>query len=147
MWNLTWPIHGGRTPDNNVMHAKPDLRVFLKWMIARSGSVITDDYEVQSLASVFVRISDCFFLPFDRLFFFVLRSNQTFDGYDYSRCPATRAGLIIPYVLVNVVWFHAAFVISGSLMVGLVRDSRSWSVLGLIVSVCDLLLTFSGFFV
>ena len=116
-------------------------------MINRSGSVITDDYEVQSLASVFVRISDCFFLPFDRLFFFVLRSNQTFDGYDYSRCPATRAGLIIPYVLVNVVWFHAAFVISGSLMVGLVRDSRSWSVLGLIVSVCDLLLTFSGFFV
>ena len=32
----------GLTPDNNVMHAKPDLRVFLKWMIARSGSVITD---------------------------------------------------------------------------------------------------------
>ena len=26
----------------NVMHAKPDLRVFLKWMITRSGSVITD---------------------------------------------------------------------------------------------------------
>ena len=24
------------------MHAKPDLRVFLKWVIARSGSVITD---------------------------------------------------------------------------------------------------------
>ena len=24
------------------MHTKPDLRVFLKWMIARSGSVITD---------------------------------------------------------------------------------------------------------
>ena len=32
----------GQTSDNNVMHAKPDLRVFLKWMIARSGSVITD---------------------------------------------------------------------------------------------------------
>ena len=31
-----------RTRDNNVMHAKPDLRVFLKWMIAGSGSVITD---------------------------------------------------------------------------------------------------------
>ena len=28
--------------DNNVMHAKPDLRVFLKWMVIRSGSVITD---------------------------------------------------------------------------------------------------------
>ena len=28
-------------PHNNVMHAKPDLRVFLKWMIAGSGSVIT----------------------------------------------------------------------------------------------------------
>ena len=25
-----------------VLHAKPDLRVFLKWMITRSGSVITD---------------------------------------------------------------------------------------------------------
>ena len=24
----------------NVMHAKPDLRVVLKWMIYRSGSVI-----------------------------------------------------------------------------------------------------------
>ena len=27
--------------DNNVMHTKPDLRVFLKWLIACSGSVIT----------------------------------------------------------------------------------------------------------
>ena len=26
----------------NVMHTKPDLRVDLKWMITRSGSVITD---------------------------------------------------------------------------------------------------------
>ena len=25
---------------NNTMHAKPDLRVLLKWMIYRSGSVI-----------------------------------------------------------------------------------------------------------
>ena len=24
------------------MHAKPDLRVVLKWIVARSGSVITD---------------------------------------------------------------------------------------------------------
>ena len=24
------------------MHTKPDLRVYLKWMITRSGSVITD---------------------------------------------------------------------------------------------------------
>ena len=32
----------GQTSDNNVMHAKPDLRVFLKWLIADSGSVITD---------------------------------------------------------------------------------------------------------
>ena len=30
------------TSDNNVMHAKPDLRVFLKWMITCSGLVITD---------------------------------------------------------------------------------------------------------
>ena len=28
--------------DNNVMHSNPDLRVFLKWMIADSGSVIAD---------------------------------------------------------------------------------------------------------
>ena len=34
--------HCDVTRDNNVMHAKPDLRVFLKWMIADSGSVITD---------------------------------------------------------------------------------------------------------
>ena len=33
---------GEETRDNNVMHAKPDLRVFLKWKIAGSGSVITD---------------------------------------------------------------------------------------------------------
>ena len=98
----------------------------------------------QACLSEFRIVSFCRSIGFS---FSSLRSNQTFDGYDYSRCPATRAGLIIPYVLVNVVWFHAAFVISGSLMVGLVRDSRSWSVLGLIVSVCDLLLTFSGFFV
>ena len=35
---LDWP----GTQDNNVMRAKPDLRVFLKWMITRSGSVIAD---------------------------------------------------------------------------------------------------------
>ena len=28
------------------MHAKPDLRVFLKWKIARSGSVIVDDMQI-----------------------------------------------------------------------------------------------------
>ena len=28
--------------DNNAMHAKPDLRLLLKWMIAGSGSVIAD---------------------------------------------------------------------------------------------------------
>jgi hypothetical protein len=33
--------HNQETPNNNVMHTKPDLRVFLKWMIIRSGSVIT----------------------------------------------------------------------------------------------------------
>ena len=30
------------------MHAKPDLRVFLKWMIACSGSVITDVIRLQA---------------------------------------------------------------------------------------------------
>ena len=34
------------TLDNNVMHAKPDLRVVLKWLIARSGSVITDVIQI-----------------------------------------------------------------------------------------------------
>ena len=41
MPSVGWPMTL-TTPDNNVMHAKPDLRVFLKWMIAGSGSVITD---------------------------------------------------------------------------------------------------------
>ena len=31
-----------QSPDNNVMHAKPDLRVFFEFEIAGSGSVITD---------------------------------------------------------------------------------------------------------
>ena len=31
------------------MHAKPDLRVFLKWMIAGSGSVITDVILLKSI--------------------------------------------------------------------------------------------------
>ena len=30
------------TRNNKTIHAKPDLRVFLKWMIAGSGSVIVD---------------------------------------------------------------------------------------------------------
>ena len=29
------------------MHAKPDLRVLLKWMIAGSGSVITDVIQIE----------------------------------------------------------------------------------------------------
>ena len=39
--------------DNNVMHAKPDLRVLLKWMIARSGSVITDVMSLDANGSTF----------------------------------------------------------------------------------------------
>ena len=35
-------IRAQRSRHNNVMHAKPDLRVLLEWMIARSGSVIAD---------------------------------------------------------------------------------------------------------
>ena len=55
------------------MHAKPDLRVFLKWMIAGSGSVITDDYEVQSLGSQFlIFFCDRFYR---RTFFFEIEPN------------------------------------------------------------------------
>ena len=39
------------------MHAKPDLRVVLKWMIAGSGSVIAD---VIHLGLLFVMAEDCF---------------------------------------------------------------------------------------
>ena len=48
-------IRNKQTPqDNNAMHAKPDLRVVLKWMINRSGSVIADvitlnEYEISIL--------------------------------------------------------------------------------------------------
>ena len=38
----TYQTNDPTTSHNNVMHAKPDLRVFLKWMIADSSSVITD---------------------------------------------------------------------------------------------------------
>ena len=47
-----------KTQHNNVMHTKPDLRVFLKWVIAGSGSVITD-----VLRLIDMRYSLLFFLP------------------------------------------------------------------------------------
>ena len=34
------------------MHAKPDLSVFLKWMIADSGSVITDAIPLKQLMGI-----------------------------------------------------------------------------------------------
>ena len=37
--------------DNNAMHAKPDLRVFLKWKIARSGSAIADVIRLRKKSS------------------------------------------------------------------------------------------------
>ena len=37
----------------NVMHAKPDLRVVLKWMINRSGSVITAVIPLNNEASFY----------------------------------------------------------------------------------------------
>ena len=52
VWAALRHARSKKARDNNVMHAKPDLRVFLKWMIAGSGSVITDDYEVPGSASV-----------------------------------------------------------------------------------------------
>ena len=36
------------TRDNNAMHAKPDLRVILKWTIAGSGSVLADVIHLES---------------------------------------------------------------------------------------------------
>ena len=39
---LNYPIQSSRCPHNNVMHAKPDLRVFFEVEITGSGSVITD---------------------------------------------------------------------------------------------------------
>ena len=35
--------------DNNAMHAKSGLRVFLEWMITGSGSVITDVITLRDL--------------------------------------------------------------------------------------------------
>ena len=42
VWAALRHARSKKARDNNVMHANPDLRVFLKWMIYRSGSVITD---------------------------------------------------------------------------------------------------------
>jgi hypothetical protein len=47
----------------NVMHAKPDLRVFLKWMINCSGSVITAVMRTEVQRLVFGLV---FFLTFVR---------------------------------------------------------------------------------
>ena len=46
-----------KAPDNNLMHAKPDLRVFLEWMIARSGSVITDVIQLGFVTSNAILVS------------------------------------------------------------------------------------------
>ena len=37
----------------NAMHAKPDLRVLLKWMIAGSGSVIADVIRLKLTQTLF----------------------------------------------------------------------------------------------
>ena len=42
----------GTTRNNNAMHAKPDLRVVLKWMIAGSGSVIADVMSLKGLLAI-----------------------------------------------------------------------------------------------
>ena len=41
--------------DNNAMHAKPDLRVFLEWMIAGSGSLIGAVILLESLGMMCCR--------------------------------------------------------------------------------------------
>ena len=55
----TWLKHGEitdwrqlRSPsaDNKTMHAKPDVRVFLKWMITRSSSVILDVIQLKCMS-------------------------------------------------------------------------------------------------
>ena len=50
-------IVGAQTRDNNVMHAKPDLRVVLKWMIYRSGSVITAVIQLGFVTSNVILVS------------------------------------------------------------------------------------------
>ena len=39
--------------DSNAMHAKPDLRVVLKWTIAGSGSVIADVIQLDYRATTY----------------------------------------------------------------------------------------------
>ena len=58
-----------RTQHNNVMHEKPDLRVFLKWMIADYGSVIADVIWLQGRANVNAKIQIAILrsFTFDRL--------------------------------------------------------------------------------
>ena len=45
------------------MHAKPDLRVFLKWMIADSGSVITDVMRLKRIESLMAGPTACVLFP------------------------------------------------------------------------------------
>jgi len=51
-----------RTRHNNVMHAKPDLHVFLEWTINRSGSVITDVITLENFYEIRSRYP-CFDSP------------------------------------------------------------------------------------
>ena len=52
VWAALRHARSKKARDNNVMHAKPDLRVFLKWMIAGSGSVITDVIRLENWAKI-----------------------------------------------------------------------------------------------
>ena len=52
-------VNGRQTRDNNVMHTKPDLRVFLKWMITRSGSVITDVMRLKRIDTSLIVQATC----------------------------------------------------------------------------------------
>ena len=52
------------------MHAKPDLRVFLKWMIAGSGSVITDVIQTNSSMHICLDIDDT--ITYEPIFFAML---------------------------------------------------------------------------
>ena len=77
--DIRFAMATSQTRDNNVMHAKPVLRVFLKWMIAGSGSVITDVIPLNVMA----------FLPNKRILLavcFVLVAAFAFGaGYQMER--------------------------------------------------------------
>ena len=76
------------------MHAKPDLRVFLKWMIARSGSVITDVIPLEIMnKDLRIVTNQVFLLGLDELYRTAMKRHESAELLECARNVASTLGV------------------------------------------------------